>query len=222
MNGKALNVAARMTDPDWPGVVCLVSDDVRLAVNAAGTRYALQRRRVTDDGFEVWPGVSFATLCKLVAKHGPLIEGLAVACEGLPDDPAFVSPDLQESRSLLLAQFAATDWRREDYGRVASRDGNLRVVVDPDATVYRVQRVDRHEFLAGPCDNWRTIFISPYVETWRNWLFDMVFDTELGPKGFAVRDKSTVAALVDRLCDGLPPDVSDGLWPVLPPRPGTS
>jgi hypothetical protein len=47
------------------------------------------------------------TLAALVSRGAGVVAGLAQACEGLPDDPAFACPDLTAQRHALLAVFAA-------------------------------------------------------------------------------------------------------------------
>jgi len=105
---KPLARSVRMSDPDYPGVVRYVGSGWRLVVSLDGRRYRLQPRAVVGSG-EVWPSppalVAFS-LSELVGKCAASVEGLAQACEGLPDDPAQANPELAVRYSALRSEVA--------------------------------------------------------------------------------------------------------------------
>lgn len=215
MEGKALTASSRNSDPDFPGVLRIVSERHRVAVNPDGTRYQLQQRIETPQG-AVWVPRSYASLSALLKAQASKVEGLVIACKGLPDDPAQAMPDLQERRAALLERFAATDWRRQDYGRAVRQDGNIRLAVDPDATVYRLQWIGQDEFMSGGSDSWVTQFQSPFLSDVADFIRRRVYEAEKGPFG---QCKADMAPRVLALLDGFPEHVSEGQWPHLPERP---
>jgi hypothetical protein len=213
---EPLSAAARMSDPDFPGVVCVLPKGWRLVVNMDCTAYRLQSRGQTADGCEVWfspPGRAPATVAKLLEKHGGQVEGLAAALSGLPADPARAVPEFQARRALLLGQFRATDWRTESYGRVVRQDANLRLVVEPSGDLYRLQWLKRARLLAGPSDRWLTLRIAPDLASIRFFLTAFVYEQDEGP------DPERLADRLDALFADLPPIASVGVWSVVPPRP---
>lgn len=99
--------SVRMSDGDYPGVLRCFGSELRLVVSPDGGRYRLQP--LAGDGVS-WasPGAwAAARLSTLLAKCGSLVEGLAVACEGLPDNPALALPDLVAARVALVAEIAS-------------------------------------------------------------------------------------------------------------------
>lgn len=110
---KPLARSVRMSDPDYPGVVRRVGSGWRLVVSLDGRRYRLQPLAVVGNG-EVWPSppaLVASSLSELVSKCAASVEGLAQACEGLPDDPAQANPELAVRYSALLSE-GSTDWAR--------------------------------------------------------------------------------------------------------------
>lgn len=217
----AYNSLSRMSDDDYAGALLSLGQGVRLVVNPAGTRYALQRSGVLD-GQMVWAGASYATLSKLVLNQAAGCEGLAVACEGLPDAPCDALPELQQMRQDVLDGFAATDWRREDYPRMICQDGNLRLVVDPSGSVYRLQWVAPTDLGSGRAiNNWATIKSSAYSADLLDHLLKRVysvyddFDDQFDPD----RSKGHIASALQATLESVPPMARDGQWPNLPNRP---
>lgn len=217
----AYNSLSRMSDDDYSGALLLVGQGVRLVVNPAGTRYALQRSGVLD-GQTVWAGTSYATLSKLVLNQAAECEGLAVACEGLPDAPADALPDLQKMRQDVLDGFTATDWRRDDYPRMIHQDGNLRLVVDPSGSVYRLQWVAPTDLVSGRAlSKWQTIKSSAYSADLLDHILERVysvddpFEAQFDPD----RSKGHIASALQAALESAPPMARDGQWPNLPNRP---
>lgn len=218
------NSRSRMSDDDYSGVVRRIGSTVRVVVNPAGTRYAFHRR-FEEEGEVVWIGSSYAKLSTLLAKQAASCDGLALACEGLPDSPAAALPDLRKQHADIVAAFAANDWRRDDYARVVCSDGNLRLCVDPTGTEYRLQWIsipDRQA--ARPTDNWKSIKISPDIEAikshFRLYVGDASNPDFYDPQS-EYSDKSKVAPLLQAAFASVPVRAEDGLWPDLPERPET-
>lgn len=89
-----LPLSCRMSDSDYPGVLRCFGGAWRLVVSPDGRRYRLQP--LVGDGV-AWaspPRLVASSLSALCAKGAALVDGLAEACEGLPDDPALALPDL--------------------------------------------------------------------------------------------------------------------------------
>ena len=213
-----------MTDDDYSGVVRRIGSTVRVAVNPAGTRYAFQSR-FEDKGETVWIGQSYAKLSTLVAKQAASCDGLALACEGLPDSPAAARPDLQEQRADILDAFAANDWRRSDYERVICTDGNLRLCVDPTGAEYRLQWISYDQYNAiQPCNDWKSIRISTDIAAIKSHFLLYVGDPT-NPDFYDPQadysDKSKVAPLLQAAFETVPFRAEDGQWPDLPERPET-
>lgn len=213
-----------MTDDDYSGVVRRIGSTVRIVVNPAGTRYAFQSR-FEDEGETVWIGQSYAKLSTLVAKQAANCDGLALACEGLPDSPAAARPDLQEQRADILDAFAANDWRRDDYGRVICTDGNLRLCVEPSGAQYRLQWIsiaDRQSMHA--CNDWKSIKISADIGAIKSHFLLYVGDPtnpDFYDPQADTSDKSKIAPLLQAAFDTVPFQAADGEWPYLPERPET-
>lgn len=103
----ALGRSVRMSDSDYPGVLRCFGGALRLVVSPDGRRYRLQP--LADDGVS-WgsPGAwGAARLSTLLRNCAAVVEGLALACEGLPDLPLYAVPDLVASRAALLAEITA-------------------------------------------------------------------------------------------------------------------
>lgn len=209
-----LDAAARRSDDDWPGVLVLLGDDVRLVVNASGTRYAVQKRWFRD-GRPVWGGsASYGKMSALLLKQAGNFDGLSEAVEHLPDDPAQAMPDLTQARNNLLLVYEITDFRRDDYGRVIRQDGQLRIVVDHLGQEYRLQWAAHNDFHVGVCNSWKSLFASSDLSLVAEFISDKFFDT--------LPYKDRLAVLRDRaaaLLIGLPDNCADGAWPHLPDRP---
>lgn len=209
----ALSSAARMSQADWPGVVAVTASGWRVAVNAKGSRYALQSSFLGPDGVEVWAGRSYASRAKLLAA-GVGVDGLAEACEGLPEDPAQAVPALQAARAALLDQFALSDWRLEGYPRTVWREGNLRVIVSPCGTHYRGQFRAFDEGSEGPemVGHWQCRWSAPST-----WLLAL----RMAAQVLNFRDvRGLSSPETFEACLGhLPENAIDGDWPKMPHRP---
>ena len=101
---------ARMTDDDWPGVVCMVGEGHRVALNTKATRYVLQSL-CDDDGRVLWLNTgglcaSASAVRKAAARIGPEAERATV---GLPDRPRDALAEFREA-----AQAAAYAWKARD------------------------------------------------------------------------------------------------------------
>lgn len=203
---KPLPSGARMSDATWPGVVAALPCGLwRVAVNSSGSRYALQRR-LDADGAEIWAGRSFARLAGLVASSfASAVPGLADACRALPDDPADARPVLRASLGLADAVRQSRDWRREDYARCIVTDGNLRLVVEPDGSAYRLQWTSTVAARRVAYD-WRTLARCECLDDVRAALLCAYNVDGAGPVAPDLR-----AALAS-----LPERAALGSWPVLP------
>ena len=211
--------STRMSDDDYSGVLRLLSNDRRLVVNPAGTRYALQKL-VRADGCSFWPGTSYARLSTLIAKQADKVEGLADACEGLPDDPALAAPDLQAARQSVLDAFVSTDWRRDDYSLVLFNSGSLRLIIAPDGSEYRLQWVCLADLYSKTdTNNWRTVKASATVPPVLRFLQSSVYDIEDDP--FKPDDLQPVAPELQKFLSGLPFRAADYNMPERLERPAT-
>lgn len=211
-----LSASVRMSDDDFPGVLCSLGDRVRLVVNASGSRYRVQFLCDGPDG-ALWTSPPHACASKLTAlrdKLGADFPRLVQACDVWPDAPADCLPDLRSRRLALLGVFEARDVKREDYSRVVRRDGNLRIAVDPDGVRYRLQWISFADYEADACDHWHTQFMALAVTDLRQFIHSRVYDPDNG--GWWNPDVSFKSALSDRLCSGLPEYCRDGRWPALP------
>lgn len=165
--GSPLPASARMGDHDWPGVVCDLGSGWRLSVSSDGRRYVVQTLVQTDAGPRWFSagGRQPATLGKLVAKFAGTVEGLAEACEALPDDPVEGHPVFAARLKAQRDHLAATDWARDSYAGEVARDGTLRLVVVPDRSAYRLQWIAKRDVGTGA--DWRTICTgSSLSEVW--------------------------------------------------------
>ena len=130
---------ARMTDDDWPGVVCMVGEGHRVALNEKANRYALQSR-CDDDGRSLWLGTGgfFATataLRKAAARIGLECERVA---SGLPESPRDVLSEFREAAKAAADAWRATDTRRHDYGWTVQTVRHVEAyAMNPDAPPHR-------------------------------------------------------------------------------------
>ena len=217
--GLTYEAFARMSDHDYVGVLFVLGDDRRLAVNPAGTRYALQTLAQADGGSR-WVGVSFASLSNLLGKWGDKVVGLVDACGELPDDPALAAPDLRAARQSVLDAFAATDWRRDDYSLVLFNSGSLRLIIAPDGSEYRLQWVCLADLYSKTdTNNWRTVKASATVPPVLRFLQSSVYDIEDDP--FKPDDLQPVAAELQKFLSGLPFRAADYNMPERLERPAT-
>ena len=216
----------RMSDADYAGVMAQVNETCRVVVNPAGTRYAVQIGS-TLDGETVWAGQSYGTLSKLLEKQAPQVQGLANACMGLPELPDAALPDLQDQRRELLDGFKGTDWRRDDYARVVEQDGNMRLVVSPCGTQYRLQWVSVEAFNTIEtllALSWSTIRTSTSIAAIKRHFLEVVgsvHDEWRYTASDEPVDKSQVAPALQAAFEQVPTLAEDGQWPALPARPET-
>jgi len=117
MEGQALTASSRNSDPDFPGVLRIVSERHRVAVNPDGTRYQVQQRIDAPEG-QVWVPRAYASLSALLKAQASKVQGLALACKGLPENPCeALPPKLRAERAAVLQAFQATDTRRKSDKR---------------------------------------------------------------------------------------------------------
>lgn len=104
--GEALARSVRMSDSDYPGVLRCFGDAWRLSVSPDGRRYRLQPLAGGSMGWASPPNLVASSLSALCAKGAALVDGLAEACEGLPEDPALALSDLVAARAALMAEIS--------------------------------------------------------------------------------------------------------------------
>lgn len=211
---------ARMTDADYPGVVAYLSQEWRLVVSWNGKRYALQQLGQTDAG-PLWVpaggGRTPGTLAGIVAKFGGRVPGLAAVCESLPDQPAQAAPLFVARSDARQAAFEARDVRRAAYARVVSRDGQMRLSVDPDGLLYLLQWVPKDE-QDWHGASWVLLASSPTLAGLWAFVAEKVFEP-VGPGPLNRRRGDDLADRWAALCDGLPERADAGVWPFVPPVP---
>lgn len=108
---------ARLSDNDWPGVVWMISDEMRVALNVKGNRYALQTCVESESG-PIWVGALYSTASSLLnalAKTAPERAREAVA---LPESPRDVLAEFREAAKAAADAWQALDTRRDDYAWV--------------------------------------------------------------------------------------------------------
>lgn len=215
-----LAASARMTDADYPGVVCQLAPDWRLVVSSDGKRYALQQLGQTDDG-PVWVpaggGRSPGTLAGIVAKFGGRVAGLAALCESLPDDPAQAAPQFVASVHARRAVFIARDMSRDEYARVIRRDENMRLVVSPDGASYVLQLVKVADQDASD-GLWQVAHSEPTLSAMQEWFVALIWNC-IGPGKAGVLRGPAVLPYWMALCDGLPERAKDAKVAFVPPVP---
>lgn len=217
-----LSASARMSDPDWPGVVGQLGSDWRLVVSSDAKRYTLQQRVPTDAGPR-WVsacGKSPATLARIRAKYAPTVKGLAALCDALPVDPAAAAPLVVAAIRAKDAVFEARDISRDDYARVVARDGQIRLAVDPDGHLYVLQWVKLADARAdAPGLRWRRIFDAPALSDVRRFVLDNVAGIN-GPGRAGLVRGDDLSPRWQALVAGLPERADAGVWPDIPPYPG--
>lgn len=95
-----------MSDGDYPGVLRCFGSELRLVVSPDGRRYRLQPLAGDRVSWASPGALGAARLLTLLAKFAAQVDGLALACEGLPDDPTQALPDLVAARAALVAEIA--------------------------------------------------------------------------------------------------------------------
>jgi hypothetical protein len=218
--GSPLPASARMGDHDWPGVVCDLGSGWRLSVSSDGRRYVVQKLGQTDAGPRWFSagGRQPATLGKLVAKFAGTVEGLAEACEALPDDPAAFAPQFVASVHAKDAAFAARDMRRDAYPRVLAVQSNMRLSVSPDGASYVLQLVNARDMDASD-GHWRSAHHAPTLSEMRDFVSRLIWHC-VGPGSDWVERGPAVLPHWDALSAGLPERADAGVWPDIPPYPG--
>lgn len=218
-----LSASARMSDPDWPGVVGQLGPDWRLVVSSDGKRYTLQQRVPTDAGPR-WVSAgskSPATLARIRAKYAPTVKGLAALCDALPVDPAAAAPLVVAAIRAKDAVFEARDIARNDYARVVARDGQIRLAVDPDGLLYVLQWVRLADARADlPGLRWRRLFYAPTLSDVRGFVLDKVAGIN-GPGRAGLVRGDDLSPRWQALVAGLPERAGAGVWPFVPPVPGS-
>lgn len=210
---EPLNPYLRMGHEEWPGVLLRFGEDWRLVVNSVGTRYSLQRGTGAGDS-AAWRGPSYASLSKLLEKQSLAFEGLALACSSLPDSPARAMPDLTRAKAALTQVYEATDWRRDDYGRVIGKDEQIRIAVCDRGQEYHLQWASRDDYFSGVCNKWQSLVVSAHSSALADFIANEFFDTL--PYG---RRLEALKGSASALLDGLPDNCADGVWIELPVRP---
>jgi hypothetical protein len=208
-----LRASDRVTSDDYPGVLVSIGDSVRVVLNLDLDAYLVQHRGSILGGGVVW--MSSRRGCKslreLLAKFSASVPRLASACNNLPDDPSLSFPAFSAARAELLAGFDANRWSRDDYARVVGIDGNLRLVVEPSGSVYRLQWLSRSDFLDADSPFWKSVKMSSDLSEIRSFMELRILNTH-DWNGFPCPD-------LVALFYGLPRFASEGVWPSLPARP---
>lgn len=217
-----LSASALMSDPDWPGVVAYLGPDWRLVVSSSAKRYTLQQR-VPDDAAPRWAsagGNSPSTLARIGAKYAATVPGLSALLSSLPDDPAAFAPQFVASVHAKDAAFAARDVTRPDYARiVGSKSGSVRIAVDPDGAQYVVLWSKLSLIKAGRPD-WQVLHRCASIsDLWSFWHRAVGEIAGSGPSGVIRGDG--LRPSFDCLVAGLPELAADGVWPYVPPLPGS-
>ena len=216
-----LSAAARMSDADYPGVVGQFGPDWRLVASSDGKRYTLQQLASTDAGPR-WVsagGKSPSTLERICAKYAAQVDGLAALCATLHPDPAAALSLFVEAVRARDAAFEARDVCRADYARVAARDGQIRLAVDPDGLSYVLQWVKfRDQDLPGV--RWKRLIAAPSLSPIGVYVLENVMGID-GPGSAGWVRGDDLLPRWQSLIEGLPERADAGVWPVLPPVPGS-
>lgn len=207
-----------ITASDWPMVVATVGPDWRVIVDRDKKRYHAQRvGKCQGEKHWVAPaGHKKRALSDLIKSCGH-IEGLADAVRGLPDNPCdFVGAGVERVAD-VRERFEANDYRRDDYERVIWTGGNMRLVVEPCGTVYRLQWI-RIRYLENTeiVRHWRTLRSAASIQTIAEYFADVVYDVETD-----WGENSATLAQAEFFLANFPPLAQQGDWPALPPRPLT-
>jgi hypothetical protein len=214
----SLTAADRVSAPDFPGVLVRISADWRLAISSKCDKFLLQERCTSSDGETFWNGQGRGrrSLVQLVADFGDKVDGLALACDGIADDPAQAFPAFVAARNDLLECFEANRVCRHDYQRVILQDGNLRLAVDPSGEFYRLQWCYQDEMRAqysnGFKPYWKSICISPSISDISRYIGSMVYTTDGRFSDMPFEPCPTLF----RALDDVPPLAALGDWPSLP------
>jgi hypothetical protein len=214
----SVTAADRVTASDFPGVLVRISADWRLAISMKCDKFLLQERCTSSDGETFWNGQGRGrrSLVQLVSDFGDKVDGLALACDGIADDPAQAFPAFVAARNDLLECFEANRVCRHDYARVILQDGNLRLAVDPSGQFYRLQWCYQDEMFAerdnGFKPYWKSVCISPSIHRVRHFVGGMVYNTD----GRFSQDSADPCITLFFALDDLPPLAALGDWPALP------
>jgi hypothetical protein len=215
-----LSAEDRVSCPDWPGVLRWVSDGWRLAISSKCDKFLLQEFCTTVDGETFWNGQGRGrrSLVQLVSDFGDKVDGLALACDGIADDPAQAFPAFVAARGDLLECFEANRVCRHDYARVILQDGNLRLAVDPSGQFYRLQWCYQDEMKAhyssGFQPYWKSICISPAIADVMHFIGSRVYNTDSHLRFSDIRYDPCPTLF--RALDDVPPLAALGVWPALP------
>ena len=164
-------------------------------------------------------GKSPSTLERICAKYAAQVDRLAALCATLHPDPAAALSLFVEAVRARDAAFEARDVCRADYARVAARDGQIRLAVDPDGLSYVLQWVKfRDQDLPGV--RWIKLFAAASLSP--IWAYVLEHVTGIDGPGSAgwVRGDDLLPRW-QSLIEGLPERADAGVWPVLPPVPGS-
>jgi hypothetical protein len=214
---QVLPASVRTSDPDYGGVVAMLGTGFRLVVAMDCKSYRLQALADTPDGL-VWVpaggGGRSSSLEKIVARFGGSVAGLVDLASSLPADPAAAVPEFYAARLVQDAAFAATDWAADDYQRVVASDANIRLIVEPSGTAYRLQWIKTGDYLGGVRCRWTSIAVAASLSEIGAYLRSAAYSYEVNK-----RNVSDVSERVDAFLCGLPEKASHGSWRDLPPRP---
>ena len=103
---------ARMSDEHWPGVVCMLGQSHRVAVNHKCNRYALQSLH-EHDGRVIWVSTLFASASAL--RKGAARFGVDASGVDLPNKPADALAEFREAAQAAADAWKATDTRGHGY-----------------------------------------------------------------------------------------------------------
>lgn len=146
---------ARLSDDDWPGVVVILSDDLRVSVNHKGNRYALQSRGWIE-GKAAWSGPMFASATRLRAGAAQRSMDLQGGAASIPEKPGDALAEFRAASKAAQDAWAARDHSRHSYAWVLRtfervephplgveglehREEWLRVIVCPDDQAIMLQ-----------------------------------------------------------------------------------
>jgi len=217
---QPLAASARMSDPDWPGLVGQLGPDWRLVVSADAKRYSLQQRLPDGAGWVAAGGKSPTSPARIAAKYAATVPGLSALLSSLPDDPAAFAPQFAASVHAKEAAFLARDVTRPDYARlVGCNSGSIRLAVDPDGTQY-IALWSKLALIKSGRPDWRVMHRCASLSDLWSWWHRAVGETVgSGPAGVIRGDG--LRPSFDRLVAGLPERAADGVWPYVPPLPGS-
>lgn len=215
-----LPASARMSDPDWPGVVGQLGPDWRLVISSDAKRYTLQQR-FSDDAGTRWAsagGKSPSTLDRIGAKYAATVPGLSALLASLPDDPSAFAPQFVASVQAKDAAFAARDMRRDAYPRALAVQSNMRLSVSPDGASYVLQLVNARDMDASD-GRWQSAHSAQTLSEMRDFVSRLIWHC-VGAGSDGVERGPAVLPHWQALSAGLPERAADGVWPHVPPVPG--